>query len=394
MKKRLSALTLTLLLLLSVLPLSAGAAYLPFTDIPEDHYARSAVQYVYDNGLMNGVSSDRFGPESDFTRAMFVTILGRMDGVDPAKYTGSPFSDVSAKTMSWAAPYIQWASENNIVNGVGSGKFNPNGTITREQYCTIILRYFNTVKPDADGMMPLSVYLSDGEDISSYAEVGVRTLVGFGLIDLYPGREFLPQHRMSRAEIAETFSLVHRFLNTGMVPGFQDNRGWYDQTVMDIEYAVRDTVQFTWDWYTDCLYVDPNQTVGIDCAPFGDYVLPNWPHEKVIAIGVNSMQDLRRLASLYYTDAAVAQLEGRKSFSEQYGSLYISREDGLGGFAADNCDVDIIPINDDQYDISFKTYVGREPYSTYVAHYVFRDSRWMFTEPLPLELQGMPFAYG
>ena len=218
MKKRLAALSMTLLLLFSVLPLSAAAGYLPFADVPEGHYARAAVQYVYDNGLMNGVSSDRFSPESDFTRAMFVTILGRMEGVDPTQYTGSPFSDVSAKTMSWAAPYIQWAAENSIVNGVGNGKFNPNGIITREQYCAIIQRYFVSMDGKISAAPPFFVYLSDGGDISDYAKDAVYALAGYGLIDLAPGYAVVPRHRMTRAEITQTFSRVHALRTTGAVP--------------------------------------------------------------------------------------------------------------------------------------------------------------------------------
>lgn len=218
MKKRLSAMALTLLLLFSALPLSAAAETLPFADVPTDCFARTAIQYVYDNDLMNGVGNNLFAPDNDFTRAMFVTVLGRMEGVDPAGYTGNPFKDVSAKSMGWAAPYIQWAAENSIVNGVGNGKFDPNAVITKEQYCTIIQRYFIAMEGKIHADPPVFVYLTDGGDISDYAKDAVRALVGYGLIDPDADGAILPQKPMTRGEITQTFARVHALRTTGVVP--------------------------------------------------------------------------------------------------------------------------------------------------------------------------------
>lgn len=59
---------------------SAAGAF-PFTDVPSSHWSRESVEYVYENGLMNGESDTAFRPDGSLTRAMFVTILGRMAGV-------------------------------------------------------------------------------------------------------------------------------------------------------------------------------------------------------------------------------------------------------------------------------------------------------------------------
>ena len=214
MKQRLCTITLSLLLTLSLLPAALAApagAQLPFTDVREDSPYYQAVDYVYQTGLMNGVSKTRFDPSGLFSRAMFVTILGRMDGVNMADYPGTDFTDVSVKTLDWAAPYIKWASENGIVNGYGNGKFGPDDPITKEQYCAVVDRYCNAVHRGFAGTF-FTPYFKDAEDISLYAFQPVYNLVGYDLIDTQDGF-FRPQHRMTRGEIAVTFSAVHRMIN-------------------------------------------------------------------------------------------------------------------------------------------------------------------------------------
>ena len=218
MKRKLLAIALSLLMTLSLLPTALAGpegAQLPFTDVPEGSPYYSAVDYVYQTGLMNGVSDTRFNPGGTFSRAMFVTILGRMDGVNPADYPGSDFTDVSVKTLSWAAPYIKWASNNGIVNGYGSGKFGPSDPITKEQYCAVIARYADATEQPFLGTF-FTPQLKDASSISSYAFRPVFDMVGYGLIDTDNG-VFSPKHRMTRGEIAVTFSNVHRML-TGSWP--------------------------------------------------------------------------------------------------------------------------------------------------------------------------------
>ena len=67
---------------------------LPFTDVNETDWFRDAVQYVYDNGLMDGVGGNRFAPNSETTQAQLVTILYRLEG-EPEVSGTSGFSDVA-----------------------------------------------------------------------------------------------------------------------------------------------------------------------------------------------------------------------------------------------------------------------------------------------------------
>lgn len=95
------------------------------------------MRYVYENGLMNGVTTTQFAPKTDITRGMLVTILYRVEGepVAPA----NPFKDVASGSYYEAA--IAWAETRGIVNGFGGGLFRPNAPITREQFVAILYRY-------------------------------------------------------------------------------------------------------------------------------------------------------------------------------------------------------------------------------------------------------------
>ena len=150
MRKRLISLLLVFCMIFSLLPTSALAVETtqqttaeagenPFKDIKESDWCYDAVQYARVNGFFNGTSPTAFSPDGTMTRGMFVTVLGRMAGVDPADYTGETgFTDVPAG--QWYAPYIGTASTYGVISGVGGGRFNPYGTITRQEAASMVAR--------------------------------------------------------------------------------------------------------------------------------------------------------------------------------------------------------------------------------------------------------------
>ena len=110
----------------------------PYKDVKTSRWSYADIMYVTANGLMNGKEEGKFAPAETMTRAMVVTVLYRLQG-EPMVSTTSKFTDV--KAGKWFTDAVIWASENDIVNGVGDGKFAPMETITREQLATIIMRY-------------------------------------------------------------------------------------------------------------------------------------------------------------------------------------------------------------------------------------------------------------
>jgi len=113
----------------------------PFTDVSSADAYFDDVMYVRANGFFTGTTTTTFDPDGTMTRGMFVTVLGRMAGVDAAGYAGvSDFSDVSAD--QYYAPYVAWAAKHGITTGTGGGKFSPDALIDRQQAATFLVRYF------------------------------------------------------------------------------------------------------------------------------------------------------------------------------------------------------------------------------------------------------------
>lgn len=110
----------------------------PFTDVSKTDSFYDDVKFVYDNGIMNGVSATEFAPYSNLTRAMIVTILYRVEGEPLVPYTGA-FADV--EDDQWYTYGVEWAAINGIVNGYGEGKYGPNDAVTLEQLAAILNRY-------------------------------------------------------------------------------------------------------------------------------------------------------------------------------------------------------------------------------------------------------------
>ena len=187
----------------SAVLLTGTAVLSRFADAEPDRWYGAAVDYADACGLMNGTGNGTFSPASTLTRAMFVTILGRMAGVREGDYSGSSFSDV--KTGTWYAPFVQWGAENGIVNGVGEGQFAPNSLVTREQMAVLITRY-----ADAEGYsLPAGVSavaaFRDAGQISGWAYESVERMRQTALLNGDPQGNFNPRSGASRAEAATVF---------------------------------------------------------------------------------------------------------------------------------------------------------------------------------------------
>ena len=168
-----------------------------FTDI-EGHWARRNILDLADKGLVNGMEAHRFEPDRKVTRAMFVTIMGRMDGADADYPAPEDFSDV--KASDWFAPYVGWAADHGIVNGYDDGTFAPNREITREQMALILIRYCDAMEISLPETAVEAAFLDEGE-ISGWALEAVLRARSCGLIN---GREngcYDPKGTATRAEM-------------------------------------------------------------------------------------------------------------------------------------------------------------------------------------------------
>ena len=109
-----------------------------FDDVAKSAWYYKAVEYVAENGIMSGVSAREFAPNAGFSRAMLAQTLYAMSGKPAVKAEGT-FADVVAN--AWYADAVNWAAEKGYVSGLGDGKFAPDASVTREQMALILYRY-------------------------------------------------------------------------------------------------------------------------------------------------------------------------------------------------------------------------------------------------------------
>ena len=173
-----------------------------FKDVTEKDWFYDAVNYATSHGLMNGVDDGVFAPNEPMTRAMLVTVLWRYEDSPEAK--PSSFTDLTA---DWYKNAVAWAAENGIVNGVGDGKFDPNGNITREQLAAILYRYAEKKGIDVSKHGDLSGF-SDRTKVSAWAADAIAWTVGAELITGSDGK-LDPQGNATRAQVA---TILMRFI--------------------------------------------------------------------------------------------------------------------------------------------------------------------------------------
>lgn len=183
---------------------------LPFDDVNRLDAFYAAVRFVYERGLFQGVSAVKFAPDAPLTRAMFVTVLGRLCGVDPERYGEIRYTDI--EPGQWYMPYVEWASREGIVNGIGGGLFDPMGEITHEQMYKIVARCGVRLGAGNMNFTENVLMYEDADEISDWAVDGISYCMVNGLIIAESGEPLNPGEKASRSEAAE---IVSRFALLG-----------------------------------------------------------------------------------------------------------------------------------------------------------------------------------
>ena len=217
MKKKFIALLLSGALLVSAAVWPASAASVEqFTDVDSGDWFYAHVDYVAENGLLNGTSQTTFGPEVSMTRGMFVTVLGNMTGIDTGLYPGTRFDDVPAS--EYYASRINWATENGIVSGLGGGKFGPENSVTREQAATMLYNYAKRTGNDTSYSSSVYNSFPDTSAVSSYAVEPLKWATSQGIINGSDGK-LNPQGTATRAQIAAILHNAEKVLvKTELLP--------------------------------------------------------------------------------------------------------------------------------------------------------------------------------
>lgn len=170
---------------------------LPFVDVHANDWFFDPVCYVYRQGLMTGTSATTFAPDATTTRAMIVSILARQENVTSAEDAG--FTDVAEN--DWFATAVNWAAREGIVAGFEDDSFRPNAAITREQLAAILCNYSAWKGEDTSARADLDEY-TDAISISSWATDTMSWAVAEQLLAGVTENTLEPQGAATRAQVA------------------------------------------------------------------------------------------------------------------------------------------------------------------------------------------------
>ena len=188
-----------------------------FTDVPgPSRWEHKGIDYCVARGLMAGVGTTTFSPNTTSTRAQIVQILYKLSGdtTDYSKYY-TPFTDV--KRGDWFYNAVAWAYDHDIVKGTGEHTFSPDAPIQREQMALILYGYAAKYAPSClGGAVPIGSF-PDAGSVSNWAYAAMSWAVGNGLIS---GSEsngvsyLMPKSSATRAQVS---AIMMRFCQlTGM----------------------------------------------------------------------------------------------------------------------------------------------------------------------------------
>jgi hypothetical protein len=168
-----------------------------FVDV-KGHWAENYIRHMVEKGYMSGTSTTRFAPDATTTRAMLVNILYSIDG-KPAVTGASTFSDVPAG--QWYTNAVLWAAANKIISGVGGDRFNPMGSVTREQMALILYTYTAYKNGDLTGAADLSKCTDTGS-IHAWALTAMKWAVNKEIITGRTTTTLVPGGSAKRCEVA------------------------------------------------------------------------------------------------------------------------------------------------------------------------------------------------
>lgn len=176
----------------------------PFSDASTTEWYHDGVHWAIDESVMRGYGDSLFGPNDATTRAQVAQMLYNIEGKPAAGTADSPFADV--KSGQWYAEAIIWAAENGVVLGFernGEDVFDPNASVTREQFAAMMHRYAKMKGADVSANTETNLQnYSDAGSVSLWATDALRWAVEKKLITGRTEETLVPLGTATRAEIA------------------------------------------------------------------------------------------------------------------------------------------------------------------------------------------------
>lgn len=177
---------------------------LPFIDVKSTDWFYPAVQYVYENSIMNGTSATTFAPNATVERSQVVQMLYNLEG-QPTVTGSSGFSDI--KSGDWYSKAVIWAERTGVVDGYEDNTFRPGKAVSREEFAQMLYNYAVYKGYDLSAAANLSKF-PDGKNVSTWAEKAMRWANGNELINGHDDGRLDPGGTAIRAQAA---SILMRF---------------------------------------------------------------------------------------------------------------------------------------------------------------------------------------
>jgi hypothetical protein len=172
---------------------------LTFKDVPDDYFAKFPIQCLATLGIISGYPDGTFKPNGSLTRAELCTLLVKTKGWESSAVTREVFSDVPA--THWAASSIQAAVEAGLVKGYPDKTFKPKQNINRVEGILVIARFDGLTDPE-------NILVAPFPDLPGrhWAAKSITAAKEAGLLQYLSGKPLLPTLNMSRGEAAEIIS--------------------------------------------------------------------------------------------------------------------------------------------------------------------------------------------
>ena len=172
-----------------------------YTDVPADMWCHAAVDYVTENGIMQGYGNKIFNPNKDLTRAQLAKLLYNLENPSEKAETDVTFSDVAEG--DWCYDAVMWAASAGVVKGYTDGTFRPNTPVNRQEMVTMIYRYAQykglDTTHDADGWSSFQ----DSASIGTFAKDAVAWAAENGVVNGYTNGTFKPRGTATRGHVAQ-----------------------------------------------------------------------------------------------------------------------------------------------------------------------------------------------
>ena len=192
-------------------------------DDMKDHWAHYDVEYMANEGLISGVAEGKFDPESQITRAEFITILVRAMQYDQAK--GDSFADV--QDDAWYATYVKTAKANGLLEGLPTDDgFKPEQPITREEMALFTYNAIKATKRNDEWVKTLPdgwAAFTDTHTVSDWAKDALKYLIQTGIIKGTSDTTVSPMDNATRAQGAV---ILKRFMQSFVWAGPPTDEEW------------------------------------------------------------------------------------------------------------------------------------------------------------------------